>query len=180
MGFWSNVDRPNLRYQIFGIVPERGQWKWSKARATKAIRNYHVYQRKHHFLSLDEYWSQTGRTLEFIRKRKGVKYPEYWIPAKSHKILDNIWTDIEAYDYSSGYGTEKHLELLQRIIGKFSRPGNTFADFFCGSGTSLVVASRMNRHWIGCDSSPLAMKVSRNRLKGYNYRFLVHKAKPSH
>lgn len=179
MGFWSNVDRPTLRYEIFGIVPERGQWKWSKARASKAIRNYHVYQRKHRFLSLDEYWSQTGRTLEFIRKRKGVKYPEYWIPAKSHKILDNIWTDIETYDYSTGYGTEKHVELLQRIIGKFSRPGNTVADFFCGSGTSLLVASRMNRHWIGCDSSSLAMKVSRKRLRGYNYRFLISKAKPS-
>ena len=72
------------------------------------------------------------------------------------------------------------MELLQRIIGKFSRPGNTVADFFCGSGTSLLVASRMNRHWIGCDSSSLAMKVSRNRLKGYNYRFLVRKAKPSY
>jgi adenine specific DNA methylase Mod len=173
MGFWSNVDRPTLRYEIFGMTPERGQWKWSRARASKAINNYHVYQRKYHVLSLDEYWSQTGKTLEFIRKRKGVKYPEYWIPAKSHKILDNIWTDIESYDYSTGYGTEKHMELLQRIIGKFSRPGDIVADFFCGSGTSLVVANKMNRYWIGCDSSSLAIKVAKERLKGYEYRFLT-------
>jgi adenine specific DNA methylase Mod len=172
MGFWSNVDRPTMRYEIFGYVPERGQWKWSKIRASKAIKNYDVYQQKYHFISLDEYWRQTGKTLEFIRKRKGVKYPEYWIPAKSHKILDNIWTDIEAYDYLTGYETEKHVELLQRIIGKFSKPSNIVADFFCGSGTALVVASSMGRRWIGCDSSSLAMKVAKERLKGHDFRFL--------
>ena len=40
MGFWSNIDRPTMRYEIFGIVPERGQWKWCKVRALKAIENY--------------------------------------------------------------------------------------------------------------------------------------------
>lgn len=175
MGFWSNVNRPTMRYEIFGYVPERGQWKWSKDRALKAIRNYSVYQRKFNSISLDNYWKHTGKKLEFIRKRDGVKYPEYWIPAKTHKILDNIWTDIEAYDYSTGYGTEKHKALLERIIGKFSKPGDLIADFFCGSGTTLAVASTLRRQWIGCDTSSLAMKVTRKRLTGCDFRLLITK-----
>ncbi len=172
MGFWSNVDRPTMRYEIFGYTPERGQWKWSKARASKAIRNYNVYRRKFYYISLDQYWKQTGKKREFIRRRDGVKYPEYWIPAKTHKILDNVWTDIESYDYSTGYSTEKHTALMERIIEKFSKPGSLIADFFCGSGTSLAVASKMGRHWIGCDSSPLAIKVTRERLKDHDFRIL--------
>jgi adenine-specific DNA-methyltransferase len=173
MGFWSNVDRPTMRYEIFGDTPERGQWKWSKVRASKAIRNYGIYRRKFSFISLDRYWEQTGKKHEFIRKRDRVKYPEYWIPAKTHKILDNNWTDIESYDYSTGYATEKHVALLERIIEKFSKPSNLIADFFCGSGTTLAVASKMRRKWIGCDSSSLAIKVTRKRLTDYDFRLLV-------
>jgi DNA modification methylase len=122
---------------------------------------------------LDQYWNQTGKKQEFIRKRDGVKYPEYWIPAKTHKILDNIWTDIESYDYSTGYGTEKHVALLERIIEKFSKPNYLIADFFCGSGTTLVVANKMGRRWIGCDSSSMAIKTTRKRLADSNFKLLV-------
>jgi adenine-specific DNA-methyltransferase len=168
-----------MRYEIFGHVPERGQWKWSKDRALRAIRNYIVYRQKFNSIPLDNYWKHTGKKLEFIRKRDRVKYPEYWIPAKTHKILDNLWTDIEAYDYSTGYGTEKHKALLERIIGKFSKPGDLIADFFCGSGTTLAVASTLRRQWIGCDSSSLAMKVTRKRLTGCDFKLLKTKYSPN-
>lgn len=173
MGFWSNVDRPTMRYEIFRYTPERGQWKWSKERASKAIGNYDVYKRKFYPLPLTQYWEKTGKNKEFIRKRNGVKYPEYWIPKKTHKILDNIWTDIESYDYSTGYGTQKHTALLERIIEKFSKPGNLIADFFCGSGTTLTVASKLSRQWIGCDSSSIAISVTKKRVKDYDFRTLM-------
>ena len=170
MGFWSNVDRPTMRYDIFGYVPERGQWKWAKDRAIRAIANYKLFEKKFSsHMSLEEYWNQTERKLEFVRKRVGVKYAEYWIPPKNHKILDNIWLDIEAYDYSTGYATEKHEELLERIIGQFSRSGDRIADFFCGSGTTLAVADRLGRKWIGCDSSATAIAVARKRLSDTSY-----------
>jgi adenine specific DNA methylase Mod len=170
MGFWSNTDRPTMRYKIFGYSPERGQWKWSKARALKAITNYRTYANKFSDkLSLEDYWNQTGRLKEFIRKRDNVKYAEYWIPPKSHRILDNVWLDVEAYNYSTGYGTEKHQELLDRIITQFSTSGALVADFFCGSGTTLVLAEKLGRRWIGCDSSPKAISVTRKRLGKSNY-----------
>jgi adenine-specific DNA-methyltransferase len=164
MGFWSNVDRPTMRYEIFDFTPSRGQWKWTKDRALKAIANYNLYKQKFSQIPLEEYWIMNGKKLEFIRKRPSVKYAEYWIPPKTHRIIDNVWLDIEAYSYSSGYGTEKHVDLLERIIQQFSKPGSLLADFFCGSGTALAVAERLDRRWIGCDLSSTAIAVTKKRL----------------
>ena len=172
MGFWSNVNRPTMRYGIFGIVPERGQWKWCKARALKAIENYNLYKKKFSSISLEEYWLQTNKKLEFIRKRKDIKYAEYWIPPKTHRVLDNVWMDIQTYNYSTGYGTEKHIELLERIIGQFSKAGDLVADFFCGSGTTLLVAQKLARKWIGCDSSLYAMDVTKRRLEDSKFNLI--------
>jgi adenine-specific DNA-methyltransferase len=172
MGFWSNVNRPTMRYELFDSVPERGQWKWSKARALLAIENYKVYVDKFADIPLEEYWRQTCQNREFIRKRQGVKYPEYWIPPKTHVVLDNIWTDIEAYSYSTGYDTEKHEQLLERIIGQFCGARDLVADFFCGSGTTLVVAQKLGRNWIGCDSSPSAIQVTERRLERSDFSLI--------
>jgi adenine specific DNA methylase Mod len=184
MSFWSNVDRPTMRYKLFGITPNRGQWKWKKERAIKAVENYRKFEDefKNKFnqdeyqkltkeevefmknKNLLEYWRSNGQTLEFIRMREGVKYPEYWVEPREHKLIDNLWTDIEAYNYSSDYPTEKHSDLLDRIITNFSGEGDLVADFFAGSGTTLAVAERKGRQWIGCDVSKVAIQVTRNRL----------------
>jgi DNA modification methylase len=184
MSFWSNVDRPTMRYELFGVTPNRGQWKWKRERAIKAVENYHKFereikndvtpkkyqrltQRKAEFVKnerLHKYWKTNGQELEFIRMREGIKYPEYWVEPREHKLLDNLWIDIEGYDYSSEYPTEKHLELLDRIITSFSNKDDLIADFFAGSGTALVVAEKKGRRWIGCDSSKVAIQVARNRL----------------
>ncbi len=175
MGFWSNVNRPTMRYELFGFVPERGQWKWSEARAQMAIENYKLYLSKFADIPLEQYWIQTRQNMEFIRKRPGVKYPEYWIRPKTHVVLDNLWTDIEGYCYSTGYDTEKHKQLLERIIGQFSRARDLVADFFCGSGTTLVVAQKLGRNWIGCDCSQTAIQVTQTRLERSDFSLIISK-----
>jgi adenine-specific DNA-methyltransferase len=153
-----------MRYEIFGYTPERGQWKWSKDRASEAIENYKLYKKRFaQKMVLEEYWA-LDRSREFIRKRDSVKYPEYWIPPKTHRILDNVWLDVEAYSYTTGYGTQKHEALLERIISQFSQPGGIVADFFCGSGTTLAVAEKLGRRWIGTDSSANAISVTKKRI----------------
>jgi adenine-specific DNA-methyltransferase len=184
MGFWSNVDRPTMRYELFRVIPNRGQWKWKKERAIKAVENYRKFENefKNNMApeeyqrytkeelefaknkTLLEYWRENGQTLEFIRMRERVKYPEYWVEPREHKLIDNLWTDIEAYNYSSDYPTEKHLELLDRIISNFSNEGDLIADFFVGSGTTLAAAKKTGRQWIGCDFSKVALQITRNRL----------------
>ena len=73
---------------------------------------------------------------------KGKKYY-----LKGGKKLENVWTDIPNMSSTSGerigYDTQKPKELLERIINVSSDEGQIVADFFCGSGTTLVVAKRI-------------------------------------
>ena len=64
----------------------------------------------------------------------------------------------------SGYPTQKPEALLERIILASSNPGDLVADFFCGSGTTLAVASRLGRRFIGSDIAPRAVQTTRSRL----------------
>ncbi len=64
----------------------------------------------------------------------------------------------------TGYPTQKPEALLERIILASSNPGELVADFFCGSGTAPVVAARLGRGFIGCDSAFRAVHATRRRL----------------
>jgi len=80
----------------------------------------------------------------------------------------DVWVDIQ-YIHSQAlerldYNTQKPEELLSRIIQVSTNPGDIVADFFCGSGTTLSVAEKLGRRWIGCDLSKFAIQVTRKRL----------------
>ncbi|SDN57875.1 DNA modification methylase [Desulfonauticus submarinus] len=62
------------------------------------------------------------------------------------------------------YATQKPEELLERLILASSKKGDIVADFFCGSGTALVVAEKLGRRWIGCDKGVWPIHVCRKRL----------------
>jgi DNA modification methylase len=63
-----------------------------------------------------------------------------------------------------GYPTQKPEALLERIIKASSNEGDVVLDAFCGSGTALVVAQKLNRYWIGIDISPSAITLAKKRL----------------
>lgn len=109
---------------------------------------------------------------------KGREYYEDFSPRKSGKqyrwYLDeglvpmDVWTDIQAINPSAneriGYPTQKPEELLERIIKASSKEEEIVADFFVGGGTTLAVAQKLNRRFIGCDSSRVAVSVTLDRL----------------
>ena len=64
------------------------------------------------------------------------------------------------------YPTQKPEALLERIINVSSNEDDLVADFFCGSGTTLAVAEKLNRRWIGCDLGRWGIHVTRKRLLG--------------
>lgn len=66
----------------------------------------------------------------------------------------------------TGYPTEKPWVLLERIIKASSSKGDLVADFFCGSGTTLAVAEKLGRKWIGSDLGKFGIHTSRKRLIG--------------
>jgi site-specific DNA-methyltransferase (adenine-specific) len=63
-----------------------------------------------------------------------------------------------------GYPTQKPEALLSRIVLASSREGDLVLDPFCGSGTSIVVAERLGRRWIGIDAAYLAIWLVKQRL----------------
>ncbi len=89
------------------------------------------------------------------------------------KDIKQIYADPRAYkanqgDYSEilDYPTQKPEALIERIIKFSSKEGDLVADFFCGSGTTLAVAEKLNRRWIGSDLGKFSIHTSRKRLVG--------------
>lgn len=63
-----------------------------------------------------------------------------------------------------GYPTQKPEAILEKIIKSSSNENDTVADFFCGGGTTPAVAQRLNRRWIACDQSRIAISITADRI----------------
>ena len=137
---WSGT-RPNLVYELFGHMPPEGRcWAWSRERAEEAIARGDLRPNP-----------RTGK-------------PEYRIPAREQTICTNFWSDINAYSFTTGYPTEKQEKMLERIIRMGSVEGDIVLDAFAGSGTTLAVAEKLGRRWIGIDCGKLAIYTIQKRM----------------
>lgn len=88
--------------------------------------------------------------------------PEY---LQTEKVpIDNNWTDIKGYAYSNNYPTENHESLLERIINTGSKPNDIVLDAFAGSGTTLAVAEKLGRRWIGIDCGKASIYTIQKRM----------------
>ena len=88
-------------------------------------------------------------------------------------VVDDVWTDIQAIDPKDkeekiDYPTQKPEQLLKRIIESVTNKDDLVMDFFCGSGTTLAVAEKLGRRWIGCDIGKLAIYTTQKRLLEIN------------
>lgn len=82
---------------------------------------------------------------------------------KQGDLVQDIWTmkdpQLEIFP------TEKPEALLERIVGACTSPGNLVLDCFVGSGTTVAVAQRLNRRWVGCDINKGAIQTTAKRLQ---------------
>lgn len=87
----------------------------------------------------------------------------------SGQKLDNNWYDINALNSGQreiiGYPTQKPEKLLERIILASSNPGDIVADFYLGGGTTIAVAEKIGRNWVGSDINSRAIEITKNRLR---------------
>ena len=137
--------RPNLVYEYKGYVPPPSGWRLSKEKLIELDNNG------------DLGWSKNGKPFRKLRPEKDDGEPLY-----------NLWTDINRLYGGSpealGYPTQKPEDLLDRIIGASSSEGDVIADFFCGGGTTAVVAEKLNRRWIASDISRIAIEITKGRI----------------
>jgi DNA modification methylase len=104
-------------------------------------------------------------------KLKGVRdLDEVWLDVNSGAPLNDWWVDISplkaGFSEHVGYPTQKPEGLLERVVQASTNRGALVADFFCGSGTTLAVAEKLGRRWIGCDLGRWGIHVTRKRLLG--------------
>lgn len=103
------------------------------------------------------FWSSNGnpRRKIYLDQSEGIPVQDIWLEFRdAHN--QNI--------HITGYPTEKNPDLIARIIQASSNPNDLVLDAFSGSGTTLEVASKLKRRWIGIDSSPEAIATTLKRF----------------
>jgi site-specific DNA-methyltransferase (adenine-specific) len=103
-------------------------------------------------------------------KLKGIPadLSEVWLDKNKGQPISDWWIDITAirkgFTEAIGYPTQKPEALVERIIKCASNEGDIVLDPFMGGGTTMAVADKLHRRWIGIDQSVMAVKVTELRL----------------
>lgn len=139
-----NKNRPNLTYEFLGVTRV---WRWTKDRMQQAYEDGLIVQNKP---------GQVPALKRYLDEQEGTP-------------VDDVWSDIMPVQAQSqerlGYPTQKPVALLERIVSASSNEGDVVLDPFCGCGTTVHAAQKLNRQWIGIDVTHLAIALIEHRLK---------------
>ena len=152
---WRGTDRPTMRYEIFGICPSEGQWRWSKERSDKAITNYKRLQnelKKEEPTQeeIDKWYSNQPEGTDLLRLSKSGK-PEHYIKPTTQTLLNNSWEDLligssseilKLFD-TKVFDTAKLTAPIKRMLN-FTSKDAIILDFFSGSATTAHAVMQLN------------------------------------
>ncbi|HEY8417177.1 MAG TPA: site-specific DNA-methyltransferase [Limnochordales bacterium] len=160
---WRGTDRPTMRYPLFGIVPERGQWRWSRERSLAAIANYERMLKELGVTAeevtqeqIDAWYLQErarGRRVDLLRLSAAGK-PEHYVPPADTRLASTLWTDLTDKGSSElarllgpgVFSNPKPVALIRRMLEWVTRPhaGDIVLDFFAGSCTTAHAVLELN------------------------------------
>jgi len=151
---WRGTDRPSMRYEIFGITPEKGQWRWALDRSLKAIENYNrmvsEIGENPSQSDIDNWYSIQESEIDLLRLSINGK-PEHYIAPTNQKYGHNLWTDLQINGTSelerlnlSLFDNPKNVELIKRISKWLTKNNDIVLDFFAGSGTTGHAVVQLN------------------------------------
>lgn len=142
-----NPNRPNLTYEFLGVTRV---WRWTRERMQAAYEAGLVVQPSP---------GSVPRLKRYLDEQAG-------------KVLDDVWSDIPPLNSQAkerlGYPTQKPVALLERILKIASSEGDIVLDPFCGCGTTIMAAQKLDRRWIGIDITATATSLIKARLKEAN------------
>jgi site-specific DNA-methyltransferase (adenine-specific) len=140
--------RPNLTYDYKGYKPHPNGWAVSREKM--------------------EHLDVEGR-LQFPQKPGGTVRLKRYLDELPGVLMSAVWTDIPPINAMAaerlGYPTQKPLPLLERLIKASSDPGDVVLDPFCGCGTAIAAAQKLERRWIGIDITHLSIALMKYRLE---------------
>ena len=145
--------RPNMMYEWMKFpFPDKG-WRYQTETMQKLHDEGKIYYPRLPDGSFD--LTKRPRLKRYLNEQEG-------------SITTNVWDDINPIGTHAkerlGYPTQKPLELLERILKASSNEGDIVLDPFCGCGTALHAAQKLNRNWIGIDITHLAISLIEIRL----------------
>jgi adenine-specific DNA-methyltransferase len=140
---------PTLVYTYKGFNPPKNGWSCSQ--------------------STMERWDKESKLVFPKKKTQRIQRKQY-LDEWNGRPIQSLWYKIPPINPQAkerlGYATQKPEALLERIIKASSNEGDLVADFFCGSGTTLAVAEKLGRKWIGTDLGKFAIHTTRKRMIG--------------
>ncbi|UPH72136.1 restriction endonuclease [Abyssibius alkaniclasticus] len=150
----SPSPRPNMMYDWQGFpFPEKG-WRFQRETMEKLDADGRIW-----------YPVDKDGNLDTTRRPRLKKY----LNEMQGGVMGDIWTDIFPLNSQAkerlGYPTQKPVALLERILAASSNPGDVVLDPFCGCGTTVHAAQKMDRQWIGIDVTHLAVGLIEKRLR---------------
>ena len=157
---------------IFFYAGDGRTWNWPKTALSESsrkthqrakIKGYNVNISRNMATIFD--WDKYREAVKSGRLPEGLKETEFSGECPPER---SWWNDIRLIKgkggEGTGYATQKPLGLLERIIAASSNEGDKILDPFCGSGTTLVAAKKLNRNYVGIDINEDAVRISRERL----------------
>jgi len=173
--------------EIFGVKNFRNEIIWCYSTSGRGKREF---SKKHDTIffyskTKDYFWNDKAAKVpysdEYINShfrdkdekgkvcRKRFDAGKWRIYYPDEGAIPNDWWEMPYVNSMAkerlGYPTQKPEALLERIIKASSNPGDIVLDAFCGCGTTMAVAHKLGRRWIGIDISPTAIKTVDDRLK---------------
>lgn len=161
---------------VYRYVEEDGRRYQTQPLHAKQPGGDTSYEWKGQFPPPGRYWAFSRDNMEKLDREGRIYYsktgvPRYKIYLEDSKgrPLQDIWDDISPVHTRPserlGYPTQKPEGLLERIIAYSSNEGDVILDPFCGCGTTVAVAERLHRRWIGIDITHLAITLMKKRLE---------------
>ena len=140
--------RPNMMYEWKGFPYPPNGWRYSKETMAKLDAEGRI-------------WYPEDKT-----KRPRLKR---YLEEMAGNLVTTVWTDINPLNSQAqerlGYPTQKPIALLERILQASSNEGDLILDPFCGCGTAIAAAQKLNRKWVGIDITHLSISLMKYRLK---------------
>jgi adenine-specific DNA-methyltransferase len=156
---WRGSDRPTMRYDIFGVKPKIGQWRWSESRSKVAIDNYKNMlkdlKKTENNITQEEidkwYLKQEDESIDLLRLSKNKK-PEHYISPSETRLSNDIFFDIPPNSTSTlknlfegkVFNNPKPLELIKRLVALSNSENELVLDFFSGSCTTAHAILELN------------------------------------
>jgi adenine-specific DNA-methyltransferase len=154
---WRGTDRPTMRYELFGITPESGQWRWGKDRSIQAIKNYQkllsqVGKNENEITQdeIDTWYKKQTQDIDLLRLSSTGK-PEHFIPPTNTTLLNDVWFHLPSGGSSvvkdlmgfKAFDNPKPLDLILQTC-RFCSDDAIILDFFAGSATTAHAVMQLN------------------------------------